>query len=60
MYLELNNECIFARRLYIGYFVAFFEEPESTENTNYKIMQVGTVGTNSNLKRLPHYTFPSF
>ena len=60
MYVELISECIFARRQYIGYFVALLEELESTENTNYKIMFVGIVGTSSNLRRIPHYTFPFF
>jgi hypothetical protein len=60
MYLELNSEYIFARRLYIGYFVALFEELESTKNTNYKIMLPCIVGTSSNLKRIPRYTCPSF
>jgi hypothetical protein len=60
MFLELKVGCIFARRLYVGYFVALFEELEYTENTNYKIMFVGVVVTSSNLKRIPRYTFQSF
>jgi len=60
MYLELNSEYIFARRLYIGYFVALFEELESTENTNCKMLLPCVVGTSSNLERIPRYTCQSF
>ena len=50
---ELNSECIYTRRLYIGQFVALFEELES-------IVFLSIVGSRSNLQRTPRYTFPSF